>query len=213
MSNKLLTILVAISLVVGFGGWFAGDKIVLPLDETNKIVGSLPGPVISSPYLSVNGVHSEYVSGTCANATTTLFSVNPFWGIASSTVTFHSLNFSDIGASTTNMSISVATSTTATTSLTAAYVDQQGYAPLTSTAGTATTSSLINAVEINATSTLFAGVTNGAGGFDVDSRSKATIGVGKFQKVIGYVEPLSNGTTNVLGEATGNNNTFDCNYE
>ena len=196
------------------------EKVVETIVE--KQFGSVSSPIVNSPYFSVNGVLADYISGDCKNATTTLFSLNPYWGIASSTVEYFKLDLSNIGASTTDMVLSVATSSTATsTTLTTGPYESvwrehtEGYARAKSLAGTATTTvGLLNGIDVSATTTLFAGLTasaGAAGSMAPDANSKARLFVGKYEKVIGWVEPK--GSTDTTGEAVGTNNTFACSYD
>lgn len=113
VKNVLISAGVALLAVV-LGLAFLGQPSVQVIKETVEKLGAFPGPSITGDYLSVGGIAAYYRSGSCNDATSTLFTIqNPFR--ATSTWTYAEVEVTKAATSSATIfgsyGISVATST------------------------------------------------------------------------------------------------------
>ena len=102
--NKKLSLTLVVILVIAIGAYF------FPRTQQviQNVVGAVSGPDISSPYLSVNGVETQYYSQKFNTASTTRCAIKS--PDATSTLSFSSVVRA---ATTTNYDIAIAKATTA----------------------------------------------------------------------------------------------------
>lgn len=206
MSKNLKIVVFAALVLLGgaLGGWLTGGKTIIEkVKETsfqgisnlsNLALGSSFSGTLPDPGSIVQNGTAQYVSsGSCNDATTTLFAVaNPF--AATSTVDFTKI---DITNGTTTGLFYVGTTT----------------APTASSLAGGVSPSLVAGASI-ATSTL-AYVVNGQKGSGAEFPSAGAssldrIVVGPSQYVIGVINPTATGAD--TSGVTGNSNTFSCSY-